>query len=149
MPAPWEATRKQWRFYRRLTGRSLPTGCSKREASRLIDLALRGETSPERQPTVRVYGSQLYCPTHRDHLRVTYVVDRDGSWVNQPLRHLRRGGRLRPRPLQAHPGQPRADRRPPAVRGLSAAHGRPRGEAAVAAGGPERQHGGCLGLPTG
>lgn len=44
--SPYASTTKQWSYFRALTGHSLPSGCSKSEASRLIDKAKRGEWAP-------------------------------------------------------------------------------------------------------
>lgn len=47
LPEQFRSTPKQWGYFRALTGQSLPSGCSKKEASRLIDLAKRGEWKPK------------------------------------------------------------------------------------------------------
>lgn len=46
----FKSTPAQWGFFRKLTGHSLPNGCTKSQASRLIDKAVKGEwKAPLRQ----------------------------------------------------------------------------------------------------
>lgn len=44
--SPYASTAKQWGYFKALTGHSLPSGCSKSEASSLIDKAKKGEWKP-------------------------------------------------------------------------------------------------------
>jgi hypothetical protein len=70
------ATKKQQGYFKSLTGEWLPRGTSMQTASRMIDKAKRGEIE-KKIPVLRVYGSRLWSPTHRDHGVVSYVVDQD------------------------------------------------------------------------
>jgi hypothetical protein len=46
MTGSYKSTPAQWSYFRKLTGHSLPSGCSKSKASRLIEQALAGKWKP-------------------------------------------------------------------------------------------------------
>ena len=74
----YRSTKAQWGYFRKLTGDSLPSGCSKSEASRLIKQALAGKYVKKRT-TVRVFG---LCFTGAMEIangtsRIRYTVEAD------------------------------------------------------------------------
>lgn len=76
----YKSTPKQWAYFRSLTGDSLPSGCSKSEASRLIKQAQNG-TYKRKQDQVKVYawrftGLAAECLT-AEMKAVKYAVDRN------------------------------------------------------------------------
>jgi hypothetical protein len=80
MARGYKSTRKQWAYFRSLTGDSLPSGCSMSEASRLIDKAKRGEyVRPADKVTVtawRFTGLAAECLTE-EMKAVKYAVYRN------------------------------------------------------------------------
>lgn len=76
----FKATTKQWAYFRKLTGESLPSGCSKDKASRLIKQALNG-TYVKKKDLVRAYawrfsGLAAEC-LMEEHKGIKYAVDKN------------------------------------------------------------------------
>lgn len=78
--AYYRATSAQWAYFRKLTGESLPQGCNKDKASRLIKQALAG-TYQKKKDKVTAYawrftGLAAEC-LKEEHKGIKYAVDKN------------------------------------------------------------------------